>query len=136
MLDRTDIRIIDELFKNSRLTMKELGEKVHLTGPAASARVIKLEDQGVIEGYTINVNHSKLGYAIHAFVTIFTDDISHQPYLTFIKKQGEYIIKNYKISGDGCYILECRFPSNNMLDEFLKELNKHANYKVSIVISS
>ncbi|MRA76224.1 winged helix-turn-helix transcriptional regulator, partial [Bacillus thuringiensis] len=53
MLDNTDKRILDELSKNSRFTMKELGEKVHLTGPAVSARVAKLEDQGVIEGYTI-----------------------------------------------------------------------------------
>ncbi|MER1293384.1 winged helix-turn-helix transcriptional regulator, partial [Bacillus sp. C1(2022)] len=51
MLDHTDKQIIEELSKNSRMTMKELGEKVHLTGQAASARVAKLEDQGVIEGY-------------------------------------------------------------------------------------
>jgi DNA-binding Lrp family transcriptional regulator len=56
MLDKTDMHILDELSKNSRITMKELGEKVHLTGPATSARVAKLEDSGVIEGYTIKVN--------------------------------------------------------------------------------
>ncbi|HBB6783271.1 TPA: Lrp/AsnC family transcriptional regulator, partial [Enterococcus faecium] len=44
MLDQTDINIIEELSKNSRITMKELGEKVHLTGPAVSARVTKLEE--------------------------------------------------------------------------------------------
>lgn len=54
MLDRTDLLIIDELAKNSRITMKELGEKVHLTGPATSARVAKLEENGVVQGYTIN----------------------------------------------------------------------------------
>ncbi|MGM2842340.1 Lrp/AsnC family transcriptional regulator, partial [Bacillus cereus group sp. Bce002] len=69
MLDNTDKRILDELSKNSRFTMKELGEKVHLTGPAVSARVAKLEDQGVIEGYTIKVNRVKLGCYIHAFIT-------------------------------------------------------------------
>lgn len=52
--------------------MKELGEKVHLTGQAASARVAKLEDQGVIEGYTIQVNQVKLGCFIHAFINIYT----------------------------------------------------------------
>lgn len=62
MLDKTDMDILDELSKNSRITMKELGEKVHLTGPATSARVAKLEDSGVIEGYTIKVNHVKLGF--------------------------------------------------------------------------
>lgn len=40
MLDHTDRQIIEELSKNSRMTMKELGEKVHLTGQAASSRVV------------------------------------------------------------------------------------------------
>lgn len=135
MLDYTDMKILDELSRNSRITMKELGEKVHLTGPATSARVTKLEDSGVIEGYTIKVNRVKLGCYIHAFITIITESIFHQPYLSFIKTQDEYLINNYKISGDGCYILECRFPSNELMNQFLEELNKHANYKLSIVIS-
>lgn len=135
MLDSTDMQILDELSKNSRITMKELGEKVHLTGPATSARVAKLEDSGVIEGYTIKVNRVKLGCFIHAFITIITERIFHQPYLSFIKTQEKYLINNYKISGDGCYILECKFPSTESINQFLEELNKHANYKLSIVIS-
>ncbi len=59
----------------------------------------------------------------------------HQPYLSYIKTQEEYIIHNYKISEDGCYLLECKFPSNEMLDKFLEDLNEHANYKLSIVIN-
>lgn len=135
MLDNTDRLILDELSKNSRLTMKELGEKVHLTGPAVSARVAKLEDQGVIQGYSIKVNPVKLGCFIHAFITVITQNTSHKSYLSFIKTQGQHIINNHKISGDGCYLLECQFPSNERLNDFLNALNKHANYKLSIVIS-
>ncbi|KGR79008.1 Lrp/AsnC family transcriptional regulator [Ureibacillus manganicus] len=134
MLDHTDMKIIEELSKNSRIKMKELGELVHLTGPATSARVVKLEENGVIEGYTIKVNRGKLGYNIHAFITIITESIFHQPYLSFIKTKDKYIINNYKISGDGCYILECQFPSTEIMNKFLEELNEYANYKLSIVI--
>ncbi|PAD39054.1 Lrp/AsnC family transcriptional regulator [Terribacillus sp. 7520-G] len=136
MLDNTDIRILEELSKNSRVTMKELGEKVHLTGQATSARVAKLEDGGIIEGYTIKVNQAELGCHIHAFITIITQSLHHQPYLAFIKKQAEYTLHHYKISGDGCYLLECRFPSNEDLDEFLTQLNKYANYKLTTVINT
>lgn len=135
MLDHTDMRILDELTKNSRITMKELGEKVHMTGQATSDRVVKLEDNGVIEGYTIQVNQAKLGYVIHAFITIITQSTYHFPYLSFIKKQKQYVMHNYKISGDGCYILECKFPSHEILNEFLEDLNEHVNYKLSIVIN-
>ncbi|UNT71723.1 Lrp/AsnC family transcriptional regulator (plasmid) [Bacillus sp. N447-1] len=134
MLDQTDMRILEELSQNSRITMKELGEKVHLTGQAAASRVAKLEDNGVIEGYSIKVNQVKLGCFMYAFINIYIKDTHHQPYLSFIKTQEKHIINNYKISGDGCYLLECRFPSNESLDQFLTDLNKHANYKLSIVI--
>ncbi|MFP3726826.1 Lrp/AsnC family transcriptional regulator [Priestia filamentosa] len=135
MLDHTDMHILEELSKNSRIKMKELGEKVHLTGQAAASRVAKLEDSGVIEGYTIKVNDVQMGYSVHALINIYTKDTHHQPYLSFVKKQEKYVINNYKISGDGCYLLECKFSSNESLDQFLIELNKHVNYKLSIVVN-
>ncbi|WP_079508741.1 Lrp/AsnC family transcriptional regulator [Mesobacillus jeotgali] len=134
MLDQTDNQILDELSRNSRIKMKELGEKVHLTAPAASARIAKLEDSGVIEGYTIKLNHTKMGFFIHAFITVLTQSIHHQPYLDFLKGQEKYQINHYKISGGGCYLLECKFPSNEIMNLFLEELNQYANYKLSIVI--
>ncbi|KFM95027.1 Lrp/AsnC family transcriptional regulator [Bacillus clarus] len=134
MLDDTDKKILRELSKNGRMSMKELGGKVHLTGQATSSRVIKLEENGVIEGYTIKLNKRKLGYPVHTFINIYTKNVQHQPYLSFIKTQHEYIINNFKISGEGCYLLECKFSSNEVLDGFLTKLNQHANYKLSIVI--
>ncbi|NTJ95297.1 winged helix-turn-helix transcriptional regulator [Enterococcus faecium] len=134
MLDQTDINIIEELSKNSRITMKELGEKVHLTGPAVSARVTKLEESGVIENYTVKLNMEKLWFSIHAFLIIITQNLNHKPYLSFIKNHEKFLIRNYKISGGGCYLLECRFTSKKSMNSFLEQLNEYANYKLSIVI--
>ncbi|WP_102027769.1 Lrp/AsnC family transcriptional regulator [Salirhabdus sp. Marseille-P4669] len=135
MLDNTDFLILDELSKNSRITMKELGEKVHLTGPAASARVVKLEENHVIEGYTIKINQEEIGFLVHAMIHIYTKNTNHQPYLSFIEKQNPYVMNNYKVSGESCYLLECKFPSNEVLDEFLTNLSKYVSYKLSIVIN-
>ncbi|WP_315066780.1 Lrp/AsnC family transcriptional regulator [uncultured Clostridium sp.] len=135
MLDNTDKLILTELSKNSRITMKELGERVHLTGQAAALRVAKLEDVGVIERYTIKVNQAKLGISIHVMLNIYTKSTHHKPYLSFVSSQENYIIHNYKISGEGCYLLECKFPSNEILDEFLVELNNYVNYRLTIIIN-
>ena len=134
-MDQTDKEIIEELCNNSRITMKELGERVHLTAPAAAARLQKLKDNGVIQGYSIKVDQSKLGCFTYAFINIYIVGTLHQPYLSFIQTKEGYVINNYKISGDGCYLLECRFPGNEELNHFLLELNKYANYKLSIVIN-
>lgn len=39
------------------------------------------------------------------------------------------IFHNLKISGGGCYILKCRFPSNEELDQFLTEFTRYVNDK-------
>lgn len=135
MLDHTDLQILEELSRNSRISMKELGGKIHLSGPATSARVEKLENSGIIEGYTININQVKMGYFVHALINIFTNSTYHEPYLSFLETQDSYVINNFKISGDSCYMLECKFPSNQELNEFLNKLHKHVNYKLSIIIN-
>ncbi|MFC7786479.1 Lrp/AsnC family transcriptional regulator [Rossellomorea sp. GCM10028870] len=135
MLDATDKRILEELSKNGRITMKELGAKVHLTGQAASTRVLKLEEEGIIEGYTIKVNDRKTGYSVHAYINIYTKSLHHDPYLTFLEEFPKYVIHNYKISGEGCYLLECKFPSHHELDDFITRLTEYVNYKLSIVIN-
>ena len=89
MIDETDKKILDELSKNSRLTMKELGERVHLTPPATASRVVKLLDNDIITGCSIEVNPVKLGFAIHAFLNIYIENIHHQPYLAFIETQED-----------------------------------------------
>lgn len=134
MIDHTDQEILDILSENSRISMKELGEKVHLTGAAAAARVMKLLDNGVITSCSIEVNQMKIGYPVHAFINIMIPGITHQNYLEFLDEYPQFVINNYKVSGEGCYLLESRFPSNEVLDQFLTDLNKYANYKLSIVI--
>lgn len=134
MIDQTDQLILNALSENSRISMKELGEKVHLTGAAAAQRVMKLLDNGVITSCSIEVNQMKVGYPVHAFINILIPGITHNSYLEFIEEYPQFLINNYKVSGEGCYLLESRFPSNEVLDQFLTDLNKCANYKLSIVI--
>ncbi|KGX88745.1 transcriptional regulator [Pontibacillus halophilus JSM 076056 = DSM 19796] len=134
-MDATDRQIINVLAENGRMKMKELGERVHLTGQAASARVLKLEEEGIIEGYTIRLNYDKVGFPVHVFLSIFTRGYHHKSYFNFIHSQEPYVLNNYKVSGEGCYLLQCRFPSNTELDEFLTSLSVYVDYKLSVVIN-
>src|SRR5213083_2338668 len=69
-LDHFDTRILAELQADARLTMAELGRRVHLSQPAVTERVRKLEACGVITGYRATVDLSKLGYGIRAIIRI------------------------------------------------------------------
>lgn len=133
-MDQTDRKILAELAQNSRITMRELGEKVHLTSPAVTARVEKLEQSGVIEGYSIKINQSMLGCPISCFITVMLSDFSHTSYLNYIEVKKEFILRQFRISGEGCYLVECRFPEHGELNDFLDGLQQFGNYKLSMVI--
>lgn len=72
---------------------------------------------------------------VHTLIIVLMDAADHRQYLAFVGNACKYVIDNYKISGDGCYMLESRFPSHDVTDEFLKGLSGHANYKLSIDIN-
>ncbi|APW97898.1 ArsR family transcriptional regulator [Halobiforma lacisalsi AJ5] len=59
-LDETDIEILELLSENARRPYKEIADHVGLTPPAVSDRISRLEEQGIIEGFTIDVDREKL----------------------------------------------------------------------------
>lgn len=69
-LDGTDREIIDLLLADGRRTLADIGHRVSLSAPAAKRRLDRLEEQGVITGYTARVDHAKLGRTIEAFTEL------------------------------------------------------------------
>jgi Lrp/AsnC family transcriptional regulator, leucine-responsive regulatory protein len=66
-LDDTDLELIRLLQANARSTLAELAAGVHLSAPAVKRRIDRLEERGVIVGYTAVIDHGKLGFPLQAF---------------------------------------------------------------------
>jgi Lrp/AsnC family leucine-responsive transcriptional regulator len=77
-IDRTDIRLVGELQRDGRRSIVELAETVGLSHTPCARRVLKLEQSGVIQGYTAIVDPARLGLTVQAFVQVrlerHTDD--------------------------------------------------------------
>ncbi len=69
-MDNYDLNILRVLQANARITIRELSKQIHLSQPACSERVKKLEASGIIKGYNTQINWEKLGYPIAAIVRI------------------------------------------------------------------
>ncbi|MDM8237864.1 Lrp/AsnC family transcriptional regulator [Pseudoflavonifractor phocaeensis] len=67
-MDQIDEKIIDILQKNGRISMQKLAKELPMSVPATCDRVKKLEDAGVITGYTATVDFTKLGKTVNAFI--------------------------------------------------------------------
>ena len=68
--DGTDLEIIDLLLRDGRRTLASIGSEVSLSAPAVKRRVERLEELGVITGYTAQIDHAKLGRPIEAFTEL------------------------------------------------------------------
>lgn len=65
-IDKTDHEILSILHKETRISMTELGKRVHLTSQAVKNRLDRLTDLGVVHHYTVNVNCPIYGYKVSA----------------------------------------------------------------------
>ena len=103
LLDAYDVRILAELQAEARMTLAELGRRVHLSQPAVAERVRKLEAAGVITGYRASVNLAALGYGIRAMVRVGRTDYSAMVQL--IAKLPE-VVNAWNITGEDSWALE------------------------------
>jgi Lrp/AsnC family leucine-responsive transcriptional regulator len=69
-LDRTDLKLLAELQQDGRRSVVELAERVGLSQTPCARRIQKLEQAGVIEGYSAVVDPVKLGLKVQAFVQV------------------------------------------------------------------
>ena len=135
MLDQTDILILKELTHNCRIKVNHLAARVHLTAPAVTARINRLEDAGVIKRYTIEVDTEKLGYDRQIFIrTAMKDAAQRTGYRALIHRYRNAIRHHYRVSGDMPYLIEGAFRSRAELNDFLLALGNVATYKVIDVI--
>ena len=67
-MDQIDEKILKLLQKNGRMSMQKLAKELPMSVPATCDRVKKLEDSGVITGYTATVDTTKMGKTVNAFI--------------------------------------------------------------------
>jgi Lrp/AsnC family leucine-responsive transcriptional regulator len=102
-IDTHDARILAELQADGRLSMSELGRRVHLSQPAVTERVRKLEAAGIVTGYRAAVDVSKLGYGIRALMRV-----GRAEYARVVKliEQTPECVNAYNVTGEDSWVLE------------------------------
>jgi Lrp/AsnC family transcriptional regulator, leucine-responsive regulatory protein len=111
--DHYDSRILAELQTDARITMAELSRRVHLSQPAVTERVRKLELGGVIKGYRAEVDLSRLGYGIRAIVRV--GRVEYARVVKLIEQTPE-ILNAYNVTGEDSWVLEIAVIDVSHLD--------------------
>jgi Lrp/AsnC family leucine-responsive transcriptional regulator len=119
-LDMMDARILDILQADARVTLAEIGRRIHLSQPAVAERIKRMEAAKVITGYHAHVNPEALGYGITAFVRIASRS-SDMPVVK-IAEQVPEVVECHAITGEDCVIVKVVASSVRELERSLPAL--------------
>ena len=72
-MDDLDHKILQLLAENARMPVKDIAQRVSLTSPAVSSRIHRLEQEGVIGGYTVVLCHPDAPARVEALISVLVD---------------------------------------------------------------
>jgi len=121
--DACDDRILAELQRDARITMAELGRRVHL----------KLETSGVIKGYRAEVDLTRLGYGIRAIIRV-----ARAEYARVVKLIGQTpeVLNAYNVTGEDSWVLEIAVIDVQHLDAVVSKFCLLSTTSTSIVLNA
>lgn len=122
-LDDIDLKILELLQDDGRLSHAAIGKVIDMTGPAVYARVQRLEREGVIKGYAVLLDPEKVERPLAAFVRVGTAANADfdSPFEQFVRGEPE-IIECHDVDGEDSYILKVRTASPRSLRDLLARI--------------
>jgi Lrp/AsnC family leucine-responsive transcriptional regulator len=133
-LDRLSQRILKELSLNARVSDAEIGRRVGLSSPAVAERIHKMEEQGIIKGYSSVIDFEKVGFPIRALLSFKCLALKHDDMLSMIKEIKE-VKEWYTITGTPCMVLKIIAPSGKELEAVIVHLGKFGETSTSLILS-
>jgi len=121
MLDELDLAIIRELIKDGRASYRSIAKKLGISVATVASRVMALEKDGIIKGYTALVDYEKLGYEITAIIEL---TISKGKLIEVQRQVAEKpnVSNVYDVTGESDSIIVARFKNREELNKFVKWL--------------
>jgi Transcriptional regulators len=132
VIDETDRRLLDLLADDSRASLKSLAAAVGMSGPSVAERIRRLEETGIIKGFTIEVDPRALGYMLEAVVRIRPQPGKLHVVEKMIRDLPA-IAECDKVTGDDCYIARLFVTDVEEIDRILDTIADHAMTSTSIV---
>ena len=133
--DATDWRILEALQREGRATYAELARAVSMSASAVTERVRRLEEAGVIAGYTAVVVPERLGLPILAFVRLRYPTGNYKPFHDLVEVTPE-ILEAHHVTGDDCFIIKVAARSMRHLEEVSGRIGALGSVTTSVVYSS
>lgn len=133
--DSIDWKILTLLQENARLSNTQIGKIVGLSQPAVTARIQRLEHEGVIEGYVARVNPKRLGREIMAMIRLKTTYAHLHNCLKALNGAPE-VLEVCRITGEDCLLIKGAFEHMSQVESLIDKLAQFGGVATSFVLAS
>jgi Lrp/AsnC family leucine-responsive transcriptional regulator len=134
-LDPVNLRLLDELSRNPRITMSELARRLGMSSPAVTDRVQRLEANGIITGYRVDLDPRALGWPVAAFVRIRPGP-GQLTRIAELAQNTPEVVECHRITGEDCFLLKVFVTEIDKLEDVLDRFLMYGQTTSSIVQSS
>lgn len=136
-LDAADLRILRELACDARMSLVELGRRASLSRPAVAERVRRLENAGVIAGYTARIALDRLGLSLQARVSLRPRHRAVKGALWLRERLLAigHVLSCVHVTGENCYELAIAVRDAGQLEEIIEQLSAFGETTTSVVLS-
>lgn len=134
-MDRTDYKILNILQADCRTTLKDIGDRVGLTAPAVSERIRKMEEQGIIRGFHIDVDRERLDCSMTGFILVAPEPEKYNSFCEFCQKNPA-IISHYHVIGVFNALLRFAVRGTRELDDLLSSIKHYGNSQTSVELKT
>lgn len=134
-VDNLDAAILQHLIADARTTVAEIARRVGLSPPSVSERIKRLEESGVIRGYTLDISPEAIGLPLTVWLRIRPLPGELRRVADIIRKQPA-IVECDRITGDDCYIARAHVADVSELETLIDAFAEWASTNTSVVQSS
>ncbi|MFZ5671953.1 MAG: Lrp/AsnC family transcriptional regulator [Pseudomonadota bacterium] len=134
-LDTADQQILAALAGNARISLTDLGRLIGMSAQSAADRARRLEDLGVISGYTVKLDTAALGLALGAYIRI-RPAMGELPRVAALLADIPEIVECDRVTGDDCFIAKVFVARIEDLERVIDRLLPYAQTNTSIIQSS
>ena len=134
-LDEVDARLLRLLEGNARLSLADLARAVSLSPQSVSERLKRLEDVGVLTGYTVRLDPRALGLGVAAYIRV-RPMMGELPRVAKLIQDCPEVVECDRITGEDCFIAKVYVERVEDLERVIDRLIPYAQTNTSVVQSS
>jgi Lrp/AsnC family leucine-responsive transcriptional regulator len=134
-MDDLDRKILTLLSQNARMPVKDIAEQVSLTSPAVSSRIHRMEQEGLIGGYTVQLKRPADHTYIDALISLSINPSFRDELLAMLETQRE-VLRCYHVTGDHSFLIMVSCSSMEDLEHIIMRFQKLGQTNTQIILST